>query len=207
MQETYFLHPWDRKNKDIVLNYIYNILDKDERVLLCVSYFTHKEIGEKILNRLEQWKETKLIINQSDIFRPENNWEIELVFSKALHLILTKSQWGDIKILGSDFNKYSSMHHKFIIGDYRVWFWSMNYTTNSLENNFENITFSDHIQTVSRFINEFNYLWKLSPELWTSWDWIRVFRCPSCKEEHSIDFESWGTFCTVCNQSFNLNIK
>ena len=54
----------------------------------------------------------------------------------------------------------------------------------------------------NEFRKEFFDLWKQGDNFFAQNGKIRSVRCPICKEEGGVDFESYGALCTICNHKF-----
>ncbi len=211
MNKIFFLKP--EEWSDVVLSCIKERLERADPLLMAVSYFTHKEIADQIIERIKLGKETKILLNANDLFRPQTIEETEVKVSAAVIKIIDELKKREnrgyccceIKTLWGNVSQYSVMHHKFIVSwNIDVCYGSMNFTHNSLKNNFENISVISDSNIVNSFLDEFDKLWKIASDLVIGYDGIRSFRCPSCWEENWIDFESYWAFCTICQKEFKI---
>ncbi len=210
MTELHFLRPGDAEAGHQVLAKICEILRSDKLVYICVAYFTHQDIANEIIERTKKQKTTRLILNLADLLRPIDADSSEFRASAALSSLFTflgevrhpYSQHLEMKTLGREKNDISTMHHKFIVGDRQVGFGSMNLTTNSMINNYENFCFSDERDCFLGFAREFEAMWEEAKEMFAPNGKIRVIECPSCGESEGVDFESYGMICTFCFHKF-----
>lgn len=210
--ELIFLDPLgqDRQHERRILKEITSmILDTPNLLRVAVAYFTHHEIANILIKRTDAGNPTHLIVNTSDILRPTNAGESEIVISQNLLAVLKRSNniTGPlfVKSLGTRTNvSYQNMHHKFIVSYHKVIFGSLNWTQAAFQNNFEHVAISTERGVVQRFCVEFDRIWEKAPELLSDRDQIRVIACPMCGEQWGVDFESYGPFCTSCGHRFKV---
>jgi len=224
MNKIYFLRPETETHK-IVLQKILDIITDSEQLLFCISYFTHMDIADAMIERVKSNKETFMILNVHDILRPQGQKSTVINVSAALLKIFEnvgrvyKREGREYYIGFSDEHDYlkvrlvgrdspsdslqSIMHQKFIVGDRKiVAFGSLNFTRNAFQNNYENICFSEDINLVGAFRNEFIDLWEHGDNFFAENGRIRSVLCPICRKEGGVDFDSYGAFCTYCGHKF-----
>lgn len=226
MTELYFLRPDNKVHKE-VLRRLLQIIKESDKLLFCVSYFTHIEIADAIIERVKLRKETLIILNTHDILRPDGPSSTTIKVSGAIFKIFEnvgrlyrandnkkypsgksneEGSFLKVKLVGRDSpndSLQSIMHQKFIVGDDKiVAFGSLNFTRNAFQNNFENICFSGDKEIIKSFRDEFYGLWMKGDDFSTVGGRIRCLKCPICKIEGMIDFESYGVLCTNCEHRF-----
>jgi phosphatidylserine/phosphatidylglycerophosphate/cardiolipin synthase-like enzyme len=135
--KVFFLNPADKLSQTRVLTEILSVINESSEILrIAIAYFTHPEIAKALIQRIQSGRETKLIINASDILRPAHPNETEIVISKnlleVLHQNIVPRTLGNRSV-----SEYQNMHHKFMVSESKVIFGSLNWTTAALNNNFE----------------------------------------------------------------------
>src|SRR6266545_583928 len=139
MNDIYFLKP-STSIHEIVLQRILDIVKNSDRLLFCISYFTHVPIAQAIIERVKNKKETYMILNSHDVLRPDGQSSTIIKVTAAMLLIFQNlgrerlgedglSYVGDsdeednllkVRLVGRDSPKdslQSIMHQKFIVGD------------------------------------------------------------------------------------------
>jgi len=207
MEKVIFLNPSNNsKAKDLVLNEIINMIDTADGFLsIAIAYFTQTEIANALIRRTKNGRRSQLILNTSDLLRPINSDQTEIVISKNLIELLKLGDPLNIKSLGfRSKTTYSNMHHKFIVSDRKLIFGSLNWTQTALQNNYEVVILSENAYLIKEFNKEFDILWESSQRLYFQDSRIRSIICPICKYADGIDFESYGPFCTFCGHQFKI---
>ncbi|MFW9930982.1 MAG: phospholipase D-like domain-containing protein [Candidatus Thorarchaeota archaeon] len=208
MEEVFFLNPNNKNSSDRkkVLIEIISLIDNTKGLLrIAMAYFTYPDIANALIKRTKNGRATNLLLNTSDILRPRNINESEIVISKYLMELIKLNNPLEIQSLGFQSKKdYSNMHHKFIVSDKTLIFGSLNWTQSALHKNYEVVVLSDSTMMISKFIKEFDSLWKQSQPFFSSKGKIRMIMCPICKSSDGVDFESFGPFCLFCNHHFKV---
>ncbi|WP_416151137.1 phospholipase D-like domain-containing protein [Salipaludibacillus sp. HK11] len=207
--KTIFLRPGEC-NTEATLSEIIKIIKHTDGLLrIAVAYFNHKTLIKELIERTELQKETRLILNTSDLLRPNNPRESALFVSKDLIDLINISQENhllQIKSLGLNTRiNYQNMHHKFVVSERQVIFGSLNWTYAALEKNFELIHICEDRDLAKEFQCEFDNLWETSQDIYTRYGKIRGIICPECISSDGVDFESYGPFCTICGHRFKFN--
>lgn len=210
--ELIFLDPLEqnREQEHYILQEVTSMIrDTPDLLRIAVAYFTHQEIANALIERTQAGKPSNLIVNTSDILRPVNAGESEIAISKYLLDVLKCSDnvRGPlfVKSLGTRTKfSYQNMHHKFVVSYYKAIFGSLNWTRAAFQNNFECVSISTEKNIVRQFCAEFDRIWAKAPELLSDQNRIRVIACPMCGEQWSVDFESYGPFCTYCGHRFRV---
>src|SRR5437879_4176428 len=109
--KAYFLRPGDNKNS---INRIEKLFLSARTLHISVAYFHSIRFAELIKARSEKKQMTYLLVNTSDILRPHDIADTEIVISQALMSLLNlSSDYLCIKSLGLRMKgKYQNMHHK-----------------------------------------------------------------------------------------------
>jgi phosphatidylserine/phosphatidylglycerophosphate/cardiolipin synthase-like enzyme len=208
MEEVFFLNPNNRNTSDrekALIEIISMIDNTNELLRIAMAYFTYPDIANALIKRTKNGRETNLLLNTSDILRPRNINESEIVISKYLMELIKLNYPLEIKSLGFQSKiDYSNMHHKFIVSNKSLIFGSLNWTQSALNNNYEVVVLSDSTLMLTKFIKEFDSLWNQSQPLIYSAGKIRMIICPICKSSDGVDFESFGPFCLQCNHQFKV---
>lgn len=210
MTRFHFLSPGDHRSGKMVLTKICDMLRTDKAIDICVAYFTHLDIAEEIIERAKLQKPTRLLLNLADLLRPVGPHSSEFRASAALVKIFDfldglrfpDSEHIQMKTLGREQNRMTNMHHKFIIGDREIGFGSMNFTTNSMTNNYENFCFTNKELFYQSFEVQFAKMWHTGEELVAPRGELRVIECPECGQSAGVDFESYGMICTYYSHKF-----
>lgn len=205
--KTYFLKPGD---DNMLKQELTNLFKLNGNLHIAVAYFNNEYFSDLIIERAKQKLKTFLILNTSDIVRPKEAGESEIVISKALFNII-KSEYLDkyifckslgVKITGN----YQNMHHKFIFNKDKIFVGSLNLTDAALHRNFESIIEIDDRITINKFYKEFEVLWNSSSEILTNESGkLRSIMCPKCETSECVDFESCGPFCFNCGYKFIID--
>ncbi len=208
METPIFLNPLDEEStsRDYALGEITQMIDSTEVVLsIAIAYFTYPAITEALVRRTKHGRQTKLLLNTSDILRPLSSTETEIVISRNLMGLLKLNGPLDVQSLGFQSKRdYQNMHHKFMVSPSRLIFGSLNWTHSALHKNFEVVIVSDTPNLIDSFIREFDNLWAHSEIFFTPNGKVRMIMCPICKTTDCVDFESWGPFCIQCNHKFRV---
>jgi len=131
--------------KDEVQGKIINTLRKAQNSIYFMTFsFTDDEIGNTIMGKYNSGVDIKGIFEKSQ----NNNWtEYSRMKDYGMNVIWDKNK--------------KNMHHKvFIIDNETVIFGSYNPTKNANEHNDENTIIVHDKEIASRFLDEFNMLWK-----------------------------------------------
>jgi phosphatidylserine/phosphatidylglycerophosphate/cardiolipin synthase-like enzyme len=202
--KVFFLNPADKSSQTRVLTEILSVINESSATLrIAIAYFTHPEIAKALIKRIQLGRETKLIINASDILRPAQPNESEIAISKSLFDVLRQNIVA--RTLGNrSSSEYQNMHHKFMVSENKVIFGSLNWTTAALNNNFECVAVSSKPEAINLFTYEFEKIWKQAEELYVVSGKVRMIMCPICKSMDGVDFESWGPFCINCGHKFKV---
>jgi phosphatidylserine/phosphatidylglycerophosphate/cardiolipin synthase-like enzyme len=202
--KVFFLNPTDKSSQTRVLTEILSVINESSGTLrIAIAYFTHPEIAKALIQRIQLGREAKLIINASDILRPSQPNETEIVISKNLLEVLRQNIVP--RTLGNrSTSEYQNMHHKFMVSESKVIFGSLNWTTAALNNNFECVAVSSEPEAITLFTSEFEKIWKQAEELYVVSGKVRMIMCPICKSMDGVDFESWGPFCLYCGHKFKV---
>ena len=200
------LHPQSSVLSQHALDEIISIIVNTNGLLrIAVAYFTHPKIASALIKRTSDKKKTLFLLNSSDILRPINPDESEVVISKELMRVIRIGSPLEIQSLGVRSKYYyQNMHHKFVVAPNRVIFGSLNWTVAALNNNFESFMISDAPEIIKNFQQEFDELWAKSESLFLSNGRVRVIICPKCKSAEGVDFESWGPFCIYCGHKIKV---
>lgn len=130
--------------KDIRNKIIEQIGSSKEEILICVAWFTSKEILGKLIDKAESGCKIKIII--SDHFE-----------NKRLSFKEIQNKSGLINILSTSSGRF--LHDKFAIFDKRkVIFGSYNWTNSAEFFNHENVIISDDETLVKQFLGRFKFL-------------------------------------------------
>lgn len=130
--------------KDIRNKIIEHIGASKEEILICVAWFTSKEILGKLIDKAESGCKIKILI--SDHFE-----------NKRLNFKEFQNKNGLINILSTSSGKF--LHDKFAIFDKRkVIFGSYNWTNSAEFFNHENIIISDDETLIKQFLGRFKNL-------------------------------------------------
>jgi phosphatidylserine/phosphatidylglycerophosphate/cardiolipin synthase-like enzyme len=202
---AYFLRP----NADNLAEEKLIELFKDYKELyIAVAYFNNKKFSNLLINRADNHFPTNLLINTSDILRPQNDGDSEIAISEALMKVIVASSKGliNVRSLGTRAKgKYQNMHHKFYMNSDKLFFGSVNLTDAALNRNYELLTETYDKHIIENFKNEFNSMWKIASEIYTGRDnKLRSLMCPICERHEGVDFESYGPICTFCGHKFSL---
>jgi phosphatidylserine/phosphatidylglycerophosphate/cardiolipin synthase-like enzyme len=202
--KVFFLSPNDKTSANKVLSEILLTINSEPNTLrIAVAYFTHPEIAKALVNRTQCGRDTKLIINASDILRPIDSTETEIVISKNLMEVLQLNL--DVRTLGNRTGAlYENMHHKFLVSEHKVIFGSLNWTLAALNNNYECVAISSEPKAIELFTREFERIWSQAKDFIAIDGNVRVIMCPICKSPESVDFESWGPVCISCGHRFTV---
>jgi len=202
--KTFFLNPADKSSQRRVLAEILSIISESSATLrIAIAYFTHPEIAKALIRRIQSERDTKLIINASDILRPAQPNETEIVISKNLLDVLRQNIVP--RTLGNrSVSEYQNMHHKFMVSENKVLFGSLNWTVAALNNNYECVAISSESEVIELFTKEFEKIWAQAEELYIIYGKVRMIMCPICKSMDGVDFESWGPFCIYCGHKFKV---
>lgn len=205
--KVYFLQPGD--NLDVVERICECIKNSKSIIKIAVAYFTDKQIADALIERTKNGLRTELILNTSDLLRPEYSDGSKIVVSKELLRVINLTSEAtpciQIRTLGyRSKGRYQNMHHKFMIGDNEVFWGSVNWTFSALNNNYECLTVSGDISVRKQFDNEFNIIWERAADLYSSAGEIRRILCPICEASEGVDFESYGPMCTFCGHRFDV---
>src|SRR5690606_7341189 len=130
--------------KEIRNKIIEHIGNSKEEILICVAWFTSKEILGKLIDKAESGCKIKILI--SDHFE-----------NKRLNFKEFQNKNGLINILSTNTGKF--LHDKFAVFDKRkVIFGSYNWTNSAEFFNHENIIISDDETLVKQFLGRFKKL-------------------------------------------------
>lgn len=200
--KTHFLKPGENK---IIKSNLTELFKDESNLHIAVAYFNSEYFSNLIIERAQQKKNTFLILNTSDIVRPKEPGESQIVISKALVNILKKE--GDYifcKSLGvRTTGNYQNMHHKFIFNKHKLFFGSLNLTDAALNRNFESIIETYDRNLIKDFHKEFEILWNISSDLYSDRNGeLRTIMCPKCESSDGVDFESFGLLCHMCGYTF-----
>ncbi|TRX11045.1 phospholipase D-like domain-containing protein [Flavobacterium gawalongense] len=202
--KTYFLMP---SFDDMLKDNLTKLFKSNEDLHIAVAYFNNEYFSNLIIERAELKLKTFLILNTSDIVRPKEVSQSQVVISKALVNIL-KNEYNNAyincKSLGVRINgNYQNMHHKFIFNKYKLFIGSLNLTDAALNRNFESIIEIDNKSVINKFHQEFGKLWNLASEIFSNRDGeLRSIMCPKCEMSDGVDFESFGPICFMCGYKF-----
>jgi phosphatidylserine/phosphatidylglycerophosphate/cardiolipin synthase-like enzyme len=203
---TIFLRPGSYSTQDAIneINEMINTTAEDLNI--AIAYLTYQPLIKALIERTKLNMKTKLILNTSDLLRPINPLESEIVISKDLIELINISQKYtnlEIKSLGvTTKKKYQNMHHKYVVSEERVIFGSLNWTNAAFNNNYECIYTCQDITVIDDFLSEFYYMWESAQNIHTAFGKIRGIICPKCESSDGVDFESYGPFCTFCGHKF-----
>lgn len=133
--------------KDIRNKIIEQISSSKDEILICVAWFTSKEILGRLLDKAESGCNIKIII--SDHFE-----------NKRLNLKQLQNKNCTINILTTNSSRF--LHDKFAVFDRKkIIFGSYNWTNSAEFFNHESIIISDEETLVKQFIGRFNFLEKI----------------------------------------------
>lgn len=204
--KSYFFKPGNNKDK---IEKLIQIFKHPSNLHIAVAYFNSDIFAELILNRFEKRYNTFLLVNTSDLLRPQEIGDSEIAISQALMKVILadKNQnYIHIRSLGIRAKgKYQNMHHKFYLNQETVLFGSLNLTNAALNRNFETLFEISNQKTIKDFFIEFGDLWEKGAELYSGRDnELRSLMCPICEINDGVDFESYGPFCTFCGHKFSI---
>ncbi|WP_290568097.1 phospholipase D-like domain-containing protein [Leeuwenhoekiella sp. UBA6783] len=203
--KSHFLRP---SNNEEFVNELIEFFKDEGQLLIAVAYFNSDLFAELIIERFEKKQQTLLILNTSDLIRPQNPGDSEIAISKALMKVITadtRQTYINIKTLGiRKKGKYQNMHHKFFINSKKLIFGSFNLTNAAINKNYESVISTRNINLRKDFRSEFGKLWNDGIELYSGsrYNALRTLMCPICEINDYIDFESFGPICTVCGHKF-----
>jgi len=148
-----------------------------------MAYIDDEEIISEIIE--SKVLDKKVILNSSHVNKNLQNYQS-----------LFKGQFDKItKVLGSDKDYYSTMHHKFVILDNCVWIGSYNFTNAAKERNWENMTcIKGSEELVKSYEQEFYHMWNTGTYL-------------SLELNKRIAYKAGKLFCRDCNEEIDDVVK
>lgn len=195
----------NESDSSAALDAILHLIDDTRGMLrIAVAYFNHLDIADRLVARSELGRPTRLLVNSSDLVRPREG-HVEYEVSEAILRVLRVAKWPaamEVGTLGLPSPNYHNMHHKFAVGDDRVLFGSVNWTRAALSLNYEYLVMERDSRIVAKFADEFDNLWERAHTIEGPYGTLRVIVCPKCQRSDSVDFESWGAYCTGCLTEF-----
>ena len=200
--KIHFLKPGENK---IIKENLTELFNEDCDLHIAIAYFNSEYFSNLIVERAQHKKKTFLILNTSDIIRPKESGESQIVISKAIvNIIKNEGDYIFCKTLGVRIaGNYQNMHHKFIFNKNKIFFGSLNLTDAALNRNFESIIESSERNLIKDFHKEFELLWNISSDLYSDKNGeLRSIMCPKCERSDGVDFESFGPLCHMCGYKF-----
>jgi phosphatidylserine/phosphatidylglycerophosphate/cardiolipin synthase-like enzyme len=182
------------------------ISETDGEVCIAVAYFSHQLLVDEVIQRKKQGRVTHLLLNSADFLRPSSAKETEVVMAQPVIDLLNAADQTllEVRTLGQASGKYQNMHHKFVVTDSAAAFGSVNWTKSALAQNYELLAISRDAGLISQFRLEFEALWNVAQEMYTTEGRLRRIMCPICREDSGVDFESYGPLCTLCGHRFRV---
>jgi len=205
--KSHFLKP-NQPNE--LVSELIDLFKTDGQLLIAVAYFNSKVFADLIIERFHNKQKTLLLLNTSDLIRPQKIGDSEIAISAPLmELILadTKQNYIHIRTLGIRAkSKYQNMHHKFFLNNKKLIFGSLNLTKAALNSNYESVISTNDRKLIFDFHKEFGILWSDGIELYAGsrYNELRTLMCPICEINDYIDFESFGPFCSGCGHKFSI---
>lgn len=203
---THFLQPGDNS---VSIKRLESLFSEEGQLSIAVAYFSSMKFANLILKRASDNLPTFLLVNTSDILRPQEVGDTEIAISVALMEIIraaNKNNNIQVRSLGlRDKGKYQNMHHKFYLSEKTLIFGSVNLTDAALYRNYESFIETTDFLVRQKFTIEFDKLWSKASEIHSGYDGkIRSLMCPVCEVNNGVDFESYGPMCTFCGYKFKL---
>jgi phosphatidylserine/phosphatidylglycerophosphate/cardiolipin synthase-like enzyme len=203
---TIFLRPGSYNTQETISEIVNLLNNTTKDIHIAIAYLTSQPLIKALIARTKLNRNTKIILNTSDLIRPVNPLKSEIVISKDLIELINFAQRYpnlEVKSLGMNMKgKYQNMHHKYVVSEKEVIFGSLNWTNAALKNNYECIFISQDQNVVNEFLSEFYLIWEKAQNIHTAIGKIRGIICPKCESSDGVDFESYGPFCTFCGHNF-----